>query len=254
MECSDENRAGRPWYLHRLVSARAVPARPSVTRRSRRFTAGAIAGLLCLGCFAAAFIWTARGHRELSGRATGQYVAEFAIRDVRTGQLHRLSDHSGRIVAIVWIGTTCPISELYFPRLNSLARKFENRGVDFLAINSNESESADQVAEHARLSGIQIPVLKDALNRVADLMLAERTCEALVVDGRGVLRYRGAIDDQYVEGSRREQPQQNYLAQALEAVIAGEPVSPDMTPVTGCPIERTQAATQLRTISGRSKS
>ena len=44
-------------------------------------------------------------------------------RDVRTGQLHRLSDHRGRVVAIVFTGTACPIGELYFPRLNALAEE-----------------------------------------------------------------------------------------------------------------------------------
>ena len=127
--------------------------------------------------------------------------------------------------------------------MNALARRYESRGVDFLAINSNASESREEVAEHARQTGILFPVLKDPENRVADWLLAERTCEALVIDGSGRLRYRGAIDDQYAQGSRRDEPAQDYLAQAIEAVLAGKPVSPEMTQVVGCPIERTRPPT-----------
>jgi peroxiredoxin len=250
---SSFNLTGRPRAPRRLP-----PLRPlQVTQdgaKSRRFAPRAIAGLVLLGCFAVGLTWMTRHRPELTSRATGQYVPEFAIRDVRTGQLHYLSDHSDRILAIVFTGTVCPIGELYLPRLNALARKFENRGVDVLAINSNASESAEDVAAHARVSEIQIPVLKDENNRVADQMLVERTCEALLIDRRGVLRYRGAIDDQYAQGSRRDQPVEHYLADAIEAVIAGKPVSPDMTQVIGCPIERTRPPRPLRTVAAREKS
>jgi len=155
------------------------------------------------------------GHRpRFLDRGPGQVVPDFAIRDARTGQLHRLSEHRGRVVAIIFTGTNCPIGELYMPRLSDLARVLEMRDVDFLAINSNASESIEDVAEHARRSRLTIPVLKDPNNRVADQLLAERTCEALVIDRRGRLRYRGAIDDQYGPGTRRDGPEHNYLVDA----------------------------------------
>jgi len=180
------------------------------------------------------------GHRpRFLDRGPGQVVPDFAIRDARTGQLHRLSEHRGRVVAIIFTGTNCPIGELYMPRLSDLARVLEMRDVDFLAINSNASESIEDVAEHARRSRLTIPVLKDPNNRVADQLLAERTCEALVIDRRGRLRYRGAIDDQYGPGTRRDGPEHNYLVDAIESVLAGREVSPATTHVVGCPIERT---------------
>ncbi len=39
-------------------------------------------------------------------------VADFALRDVKTGWLHRLSEHRGRVVAIVFTGTSCPVGDL----------------------------------------------------------------------------------------------------------------------------------------------
>ena len=137
-------------------------------------------------------------------RKPGQIVPEFQLVDARTGQLNRLSDHRGDVVVIVFVGTSCPVGDLYMPRLIELASLYESRAVDFLAINSNDSESIEEVAEHARRSRVTFPVLKDTENRVADRLLAERTCEALVIDAAGRLRYRGAIDDQYGLGSRRD--------------------------------------------------
>ena len=52
-------------------------------------------------------------------------------------------------------------------------------------------------------SGIDFPVLKDPRNVVADLALIERTPEVVVLDGRARIRYRGAIDDQYGQETRK---------------------------------------------------
>jgi len=194
--------------------------------------------LLLVGLCAGGSLWTLGQPKGALDRGPGQVVADFEIRDVRTGQLDRLSQHRGRVVAIVFTGTSCPVGALYMPRLSDLSRFFELRDVDFLAINSNASDSIEDVAEHARRSRVTFPVLKDPENRVADRLLAERTCEALVIDGRGRLRYRGAIDDQYGLGTRRDSPGHTYLVDAIEAVLAGREVSPATTEVAGCPIER----------------
>ena len=86
-------------------------------------------------------------------RVNGQVVKDFELPEVNRGRLHRLSDHRDRVVVIVFIGTSCPIGELYMGRLAALARTYHDRGVDFLAVNSNASETIADVAAHARESG-----------------------------------------------------------------------------------------------------
>jgi hypothetical protein len=191
-----------------------------------------VAGMYC------GFRWMTGRPRGFLDRRPGQLVADFELRDVRTGQRHRLAQHRGRIVAILFTGTQCPVADLYLPRWSHLGRLYETRDVDFLAINSNASDTVEDVAEHARKLQVTVPVLKDPENQVADQLLVERTCEALVIDGRGRLRYRGAIDDQYGLGTRRLEPEHNYLVNAIQSLMAGRPVTPDTTPVVGCPIDR----------------
>ncbi|HEU5117517.1 MAG TPA: redoxin domain-containing protein, partial [Isosphaeraceae bacterium] len=144
-----------------------------------------------------------------------------------------------KATVIVFTGIQCPIGDLYMPRLAELEATFRDRGVVFLAINANASESAEQVRDHARRFSIPFRVLKDSPESLAaDQLQAERTCEALVIDADGLLRYRGAIDDQYSIRARRNQPVRPYLSTAIEAVIAGQPVTNSSTSVFGCPIER----------------
>ena len=97
------------------------------------------------------------------------------------------------------------------------------------------------MSAHAREHGVAFPVFKDPDNTLADQLVAERTCEAFVLDGERRLRYRGAIDDQYGRATRKERPLQRHLAQALNAVLAGHKVAEPVTPVVGCPIDRSES-------------
>lgn len=174
-------------------------------------------------------------------RLVGERIVDFALNDAVTHKRIRFHDYYGKkAVVVVFTGTECPIGNLYLPRLVELNAKYEGRGVAVLAINSNASEPADQVAKHAEEFGLTFPVLKDPTGRVARLFEAERTCEALVIDGHGRLRYRGAIDDQYSYGKRKEKPDKHFVAEAIEAILAGKPVETRATAVEGCPIEQAE--------------
>ncbi len=171
----------------------------------------------------------------------GKPMPNFTLSKADGGGPVSLYGFAGRPGAVlVFTGIDCPVGNLYLPRLVELAKTYEPKGFVFLAINSNASETAEQVARHAKEHGVTFPVLKDPRNAVADLAGAARTCEVVVLDGRAVVRYRGAIDDQYGVGTRKPAPTRNYPADAIEAVLAKKPVEVASTPVAGCPIERVE--------------
>jgi hypothetical protein len=86
----------------------------------------------------------------------------------------------------------------------------------------------------ARQRGIQV-VLRDADQAVADRYGAISTPHAFLIDRRGLLRYRGAVDD---VSFRHREPTRFYLQEAVEALLAGHlPEIRDVTPF-GCTIVR----------------
>jgi peroxiredoxin len=194
-------------------------------------------GLIGLTAVATALL---RTRAKTLDRGLGQRMSEFVLVDIRTEKLVALADYRGRAKAIVitFTGIDCPIGNLYLPRLAELSALYAPRGVAFLAINSNSHETIDQICAHARDYAIPFPVLRDEQNRIADRYLVERTCETLVLDGGLRLRYRGAIDDQYEIGSRKDEPRQNYLIASIESVLDGRTVAVATTHVVGCPIDR----------------
>jgi peroxiredoxin len=164
----------------------------------------------------------------------------FTLTDSRSNKPVTLDDYRcrARAIVITFTGIDCPIGNLYVPRLAELSVAYTSRAVAFLAINSNSHETLEEIRKHARDYAVPFPVLQDADGRVADLYLAERTCETLLLDGDLRLHYRGAIDDQYAIGSRKSQPLRSYLVEAIEAILCGRPVAVPTTQVVGCPIDR----------------
>lgn len=174
-------------------------------------------------------------------RQVGSRVGDFTLKDATTGRDVSLYSFAGKKAAVlVFTGIECPIGNQYLPKLAGMAKAYESRGVVFLGINSNAHETADLIAAHAKEFAIPFPVLRDDGAKVADFYQAERTCEAIVLDGKAVVRYRGAIDDQYGYGTRRPRAVKSYLAEALDSVLAGKEVDTTGTTVAGCPIERAE--------------
>jgi peroxiredoxin len=167
----------------------------------------------------------------------GAKVADFTLQDI-DGQSQSLYGYKDKkAIVLIFVGTECPIANLYLPRLAELHKQYAAR-VQFLAVNANDQDSAAAVAVHARERKLPFTVCKDAEHKAADALGARRTPEAFVLDSSHVIRYRGRIDDQYGYTYRRPAPLHNDLKDALDALLAGKPISTPETEVRGCLIGR----------------
>ncbi len=172
-------------------------------------------------------------------RGVMQRASDFTLKDVNRGRSVRLYGYQGRkAIALVFLGNDCPVVSLYVPRLIELNREFSKKGVVLLGINSNAHETEAEVAKFVKDMGIDFPVLKDPQNLVADALLIERTSEAIVLDGFARISYRGAIDDQHVQGKSKDKPSHQYLRDALNSLVAGQKVAVRATAPAGCLIDR----------------
>jgi peroxiredoxin len=162
------------------------------------------------------------------GASEGQ-VAGFSLKD-SGGKTVSLSDfRDKKAVVVVFTGVECPLASQYNTRLKELHEEFADKGVQFLAIDSNSQDSAEAVAEYAKKRELPFPVLKDEDQKVADLVGAKRTPEAFVLDARGTVRYHGRIDDQFGIGVQRLKPTRRDLADAIAELLDGKPVSNPLT-------------------------
>lgn len=168
----------------------------------------------------------------------GKKVEEFTLSSHR-GRSWSLSEFQDKkAVALIFLGTECPLAKLYGPRLAELYKKYEPRGVAVIGINSNTQDSVTEIAAFVDRYGIQFPMLKDLGNQVADQLEAERTPEVFLLDQDHIVRYHGRIDDQYGVGYARDRFERQDLAEAIDELLAGKPVSQPSTPAVGCVIGR----------------
>ncbi|MFT5522700.1 MAG: peroxiredoxin [Pirellulaceae bacterium] len=168
----------------------------------------------------------------------GRVIDDFQLRD-HQGRLHSLSQFDdAELVIVAFLGTECPLAKLYGSRLADLAKDYADRGVRFIAINSNSQDTLTDLASYVRIHKLRFPVLKDNANVVADMFGAVRTPEVFLLDKQRRIRYWGRIDDQYAIGIQRDAPQRRDLAIAVDELLAGGHVSKSQTESTGCHIGR----------------
>jgi peroxiredoxin len=168
----------------------------------------------------------------------GREIDDFQLRDY-LGTMHSLHDwHDKKAVVVAFLGTECPLAKLYAPRLQELASQYEAKGVQFVAIDSNQQDSLAKIAKFASDSKIEFPLLKDPGNKVADQFGATRVSEVFLLDDRRAVRYHGAVDDQYTVGVARPEAHTRYLAAALDQLLAGQAIGATSTAASGCFIGR----------------
>jgi peroxiredoxin len=150
------------------------------------------------------------------------------------GKPWSLDDCKAKAVVVLFIGTQCPINNAYMPKLVEMEKEYREKGVQFVAINSNEHDKLEAIQRHAKKFGLTFPVLRDEKNLVASRFGAERHPMAFLLDAARKIRYEGRIDDQYGIGYDRSKPTRRDLALAIEEVLGGKEVTKAKTAVEGC--------------------
>lgn len=165
-------------------------------------------------------------------------VGPFELMDFR-GRTYRSEEFSSApAIALVFLGTECPLAKLYALRVNQLEQEYREAGVVFLAVNPNVQDSLEMMAAFARRHELEMPFLKDPAQVLASAVGATRTPEVCLLDGQRKLVYRGRIDDQWGIGYTRDQPQVTEFKDALEAVLEGSAVRVSEVAAPGCLIGR----------------
>ncbi|HEX2429006.1 MAG TPA: thioredoxin family protein [Gaiellaceae bacterium] len=155
------------------------------------------------------------------------------------GRNHTLDEYAdATILVLVQSCNHCPYVLAWEGRIDALAREYAERGVRFVAVNSNDAEaypadSFDAMVEHARDAGYSFDYLYDESQKVARALGSERTPEAFVFDADRRLVYHGAVDDNREEADVTT----SYLRDALDAALAGETPPVDDTPPVGCTVK-----------------
>jgi DNA-binding transcriptional ArsR family regulator len=152
------------------------------------------------------------------------------------GRIIDLFRPAGVANVLFFISSDCPISNSYAPEIQRICREYEKKGIACSLLYEDLDLSQSAARKHLdeyryRLATAAIDSDRKAANRSQ----ATVTPEAVVVDSRGEIRYRGRIDNFYAAlGKPRQVVTVHDLTEALDAVIAGKPVANPETKALGC--------------------
>ncbi len=164
----------------------------------------------------------------------GSRVGNFQLPDA-SGQTRSLQSYSGKNVVLVFWSFKCPVSLMYNGRMEAIQSKYGSRGVVVLAIASGANETPAEIEANANNLKVTIPILLDSNADLAEKLGAAHTPSVFILDGGGVLRYKGAIDNNKRPG---ENGRIAYVDDALDAILAGTGVPNPETKTFGCSIKR----------------
>ncbi|MFM8274293.1 MAG: redoxin family protein [Gemmata sp.] len=157
----------------------------------------------------------------------GRFVPDVAFTDL-DGKAGTLSDFkTSKLLVVVLTNTTCPLCRKYTPTLQRLEKEYAAKGVSFLFVNPTRSDKPDAKTFTGRYAHDTEGTLTAALG-------AGSTAEVFVLDAARTVQYRGAVDDQYGLGYAIEKPRANYLATALDDLLAGKQPVTQATTAPGC--------------------
>ena len=162
---------------------------------------------------------------------------QFRLRDTQ-GAVHTTAEWAGAKAAVVFFITIdCPIGNSYVPEMNRIREAYGPRGVVMWAVQADPTVTEAAVAKYATEYRYSFPVLLDPDQVLIRHAGATITPQAAVLSPEGKVLYLGRIDNR-VEDFGRSRPKATVpdLRNALDAVLAGKPVSPDRTKSVGCSI------------------
>ena len=181
---------------------------------------------ILLGAFLAVQAW---------GLEPQQRVENFRLMDHQGGS-HELYYYSNAKAVVFMVqGNSCPIVRNALPRFKELRDAYAAQGVQFFMLNSNLQDSRQSVNHEAEEFGIDIPILLDETQIIGESLGLVRTGEVFVLDPKNwSVSYRGAVDDRLTYENQKAEAKDHYLRDALDNMLAGEPVAVASTEAPGC--------------------
>lgn len=180
--------------------------------------------------------------------ATAKKAPDFELKDY-TGKAHKLSDYTKdkKWVVLEWINPRCPfVVKQYHPshqNMQKLQKKYGEKGVVWLCISSTNPDHRAYLSTEqwkAKVADWKMSpkaVLMDDDGKTGKAYGAKTTPHMFVINPKGEIVYEGAIDSIRDRKPDSVGQGKNYVAEVLDAVLAGKPCPHSNTRPYGCSVK-----------------
>ncbi|MEM1260663.1 MAG: thioredoxin family protein [Bacteroidota bacterium] len=198
-------------------------------RKSIFLTVFAISGLLT-------------SFEPVDGYKIGDIATDFSLKNI-DGEMVSLSNYEdAKGFLVIFTCNMCPYAKAYEDRIIELDAKYKPLGIPVIAINPNNpakqpGDSFEEMETRAKEKGFTFPYLFDEGQKIFPQYGATRTPHVYLLektDNGNIVRYIGAIDDNYQDVSQVEE---KYVENAVDSMLAGEEIKVTTTWAIGCSIK-----------------
>ncbi len=176
------------------------------------------------------------------GYSIGDNAGDFKLKNIDDTyvSMSQFTDAKGFVV--IFTCNHCPFAKAYQDRIITLDKKYKSKGYPVIAINPNDPEivpedSFEHMKECAKDKGFTFPYLFDEKQEVYKAFGATRTPHVFLLQKESkdlIVRYIGAIDDNYKDATAVSQP---FLSDAIDAILQEKKPDPNFTKAIGCTIK-----------------
>lgn len=171
----------------------------------------------------------------------GTSAPDFTLPDVVSGKTISLPTFSGKKgLLVMFICRHCPYVVHVKEELARIGKDYQGKEIGIVAISANDAadypdDAPGKLKEMAKALGLSFPFCYDATQETAKAYTAACTPDFFLFDEKRKLVYRGQLDDSR-PGNGKPLTGKD-LRCAMDAVLSGQPVSPDQKPSIGCNIK-----------------
>lgn len=172
-----------------------------------------------------------------TGSAMPEASHSLTTTDNQTATLSSLMGEQG-LVVVFW-SNVCPWTSRYAERLVDLFREYAPAGVEFVAVNSNDStrfpdENLASMRRFADSEGFSFAYVMDDGGAIARAFGARNTPHVFLFGVDRALLYDGAIDNSPADPDRVST---RYLKDAMDQSLASQTIDVQRTNALGCTIK-----------------
>lgn len=172
----------------------------------------------------------------------GDEARDFSLKNVDGRMISLSSCNMAKGFIVAFTCNHCPFAKMYESRIQDLDKQFASKGFPVIAISSNDpgsvpEDSWENMVALAKDHHYSFPYLFDASQAVAKAYGATNTPHIFVLNkenGKLIVKYVGSIDDNPQDAAAAKK---HYVADAVNALLAGKDVAVTKTKAIGCGIK-----------------
>jgi peroxiredoxin len=177
-----------------------------------------------------------------TGYQVGDKATDFKLKNVDGKTISLVDNPSAKGYIVIFTCNTCPVAQAYEDRVIALDKKYAVKGYPVIAINPNDpglspGDALAEMKKRADRKKYPFPYLVDEGQVIAKTYGARNTPHVYILTKTGAdftVAYIGAIDNNTGDGDAATN---KYVETAMTEILAGKPVTTNLTKAIGCGIK-----------------